>query len=228
MKRLDQNTLDAFICIGQYNTDNPLTPAIPRATTLFADLATVANTMELNGSSQATGFTGFRGGSQARRFAFAAVLTEMRAMNKIAFGLDPLDFPGLREEFRMPSSRSYQNTLAQARTFVTNATGKEAIFTDRGMPTGFLTAFTALVDAAEASVHTRNTGRMNRAAATFAMTVARRRGHVVLRELDSIMRAALRDNPGLLAAWKTAKRIARRAPSEPVPAEGTSTPPSGT
>ena len=224
MNRLNQNLRDAFITIGQFNTDHPLNPLVPRATTLFTELASVADSMDVNGSLQATGITGFRAGSQERRFAFATLVTEMRALNKIARGLDQDEFPGIREEFRMPQSHSFANILAQAGAFVTNATGKETVFTERGMPAAFLTAFTTLVNAAQASVHTRNTGRIKRSAATVGTTIKGRRGLKLVRELDGIISVALRNDPAQLAAWRTAKRVVRRAPAEEASA-GAGTPP---
>ena len=135
----------------------------------------------------------------------------------------------------MPRSRSYANITAYGRAFATNAAAQEAIFTDHGMPAGFLAAFTAKVDAAEDAIGMRNSGLINRSGATAGIKAKGRRGVAILRELDAIMAAARRNDPVLLAAWKTARHIARpvkeKAPvgsgSGSGAGDGSTPPPSG-
>jgi hypothetical protein len=231
MNRLDNSIQDAVARSLQYNSDHPLVPAVARATTLFTELGGLKTGLEADMAIQATGFTGFRGGASERKQAYAELLGEMRLLNGIARGLDKAEFPALREQFRMPRSRTYANITAQGRAFATNAAPQEAIFTDRGLPAGFLAAFTAKVDAAEDAIAARSTGLLNRAGATAGIKAKGRRGVAILRELDSIMAAALRNDPVLLGAWKVARRIARRGPaSEGTPAgsgTGSTPPPSG-
>ena len=228
MNRLNLNRHDSYVRIGQYDEENPLTPPVPRATELLTELRAVATGMAADCGLQDTGLMGLRGGSDERQQAFTELLAEMKVMNIIARGLDRAAFPGIAEQFRMPRSRSFGNIVARGRAFATNATGKEAIFTDRGLATGFLTAFTAKVTAAEAAVENRNVGLLNRAGATAAATAKGRRGLAIVRELDAIMVVALRGNPGQLAAWRSAKRVARRARDEqetPAGSGGGTTPP---
>ena len=225
MNRLDQTQMDAFGRSLRYNEDHPLLPAVALATTLFTELGGIVTGINADLALQATAFTGFRGGSDERKQAFFDLLGEMRVMNRIAFGLDRAAFPAVREQFRMPRSRSYAQITAQARAFATNATPQEAVFTDHGLPTGFLAAFTAKVDAAEDAIAMRDTGVINRSGATAGIKAKGRRGVKILRQLDSIMAAARRNDPVLLAAWKTARRIARPTKGE-APADSTP-PPSG-
>ena len=230
MNRLNLDRYDSYIRIGQHDEENPLTPAIPRATELITELRTVATGMAADSGLQDAGLTGLRGGSDERQQAFAILLGEMKAMNVIARGLDRALFPGVAEQFRMPRSRSFGNIAARGQAFLANATGKEAIFTDRGLATGFLTAFAAKVTAAEAAVGTRNVGLLVRASGTAGATAKGRRGLAIVRELDAIMTVALRNNAGLLAACRTAKRVARRSRGGETPADsgsgsGTTPPP---
>jgi hypothetical protein len=232
MKRLDQNRQDAFARALQYNTDHALAPAVPRATALFTELGGIKTGMLADAATQATGFTAFRGGTDERGEAFDGLLDEMRVLNRIARGLNKTEFPELREQFRMPRSRSFAGITAQARAFATNAAAQEAVFTDRGLPAGFVAAFTTKVDAAEEAVEARNTGLINRAGATAGLKAKGRRGVEILRELDGIMGVALRNNPVLFGAWKVARRIASpaRAAAEPPAAGGgggSTPPPSG-
>jgi hypothetical protein len=232
MTRLDNSIKDAVARALQYNTGHALVPAVTRATTLFTELDGIKTGIEADMAAQATGFTGFRGGAGERKQAYLELLAEMRVMNRIALGLDKAAFPAMREQFRMPRSRTYANITAQGRAFATNAAGQEAIFTDRGLPAGFLAAFSTKVDAAEDAINARNTGLLNRAGATAGIKAKGRRAVAILRELDSIMAVALRNDPVLLGAWKVARRIARRAPATPeeTPAGGgggSTPPPSG-
>jgi hypothetical protein len=113
----------------------------------------------------------------------------------------------------MPRSRSFANVAAQARAFVANAAGREAVFTDRGLPAAFFTALAAKVTAAEAAAGNRHMGLINRAGANGALRAKSRRGIAIARELDGIISAATRNDPERLAAWRVAKRVARRAPA---------------
>ncbi len=233
MNRLDQTQVDAFGRSLRYNEDHPLLPAVALATTLFTELGGIVTGINADLALQATAFTGFRGGSDERKQAFADLVGDMRVMNRIALGLNPVAFPAVKEQFRMPRSRSYANITAQARAFATNATAQEALFTDHGMPAGFLAAFTAKVDAAEDAIATRDSGLINRSGATAGIKAKGRRGVAILRQLDSIITAARRNDPVLLAAWKTARRIARPT-REKAPADdgsgsgsGSTPPPSG-
>ena len=219
MTRLDQYQLDAFGRSLRYNEDHPLLPAVTLATTLFTELDGIVTGINADMALQATAFTGFRGGADERKQAFFGLLDEMRVMNRIASGLDRAAFPTVRELFRMPRSRSYANITAQARAFATNAVPQEVIFTDHGLPAGFLAAFTAKVDAAEDAIGMRDSGLINRSGATAGIKAKGRRGVAILRQLDSIMNAARRSDPVLLAAWKTARHIARPAKGE-APADG--------
>ena len=227
MNRLNLDRYDSYVRIGQHDEENPLNPPVPRATELLTELRTVATGMAAESGLQDTGLTGLRGGTDERQQAFAELLAEMKVMNIIARGLDRAAFPGIMEQFRMPRSRSFGNIVARGQAFVANATGKEAIFTDRGLATGFLTAFTAKVTAAEAAAENRNVGLLNRAGATAAATAKGRRGLAIVRELDAIMTVALRNSPGLLASWRAAKRVTRRnRDAEETPAgSGTGTTP---
>jgi hypothetical protein len=230
MKRLDYSRQDAFARALQYNTDHAPTPAVARATALFTELGGIKTGMLADAAAQATGFTAFRGGADGREEAFVVLHDEMGVLNWIARGLSKTEFPELREQFRMPRSHSFAAITAQARAFATNATAQEAVFTDRGLPAGFVAAFTAKVDAAEAAVESRNTGLINRAGATAGLKAKGRRGVEILRELDGIMKVALRSNPVLLGAWKVARRIARPAPAAeetPAGSGGSTPPPSG-
>jgi hypothetical protein len=230
MQSLDKNRFDAFERILQHSEDHPLATPIARATALVTELRGVVTGMRGDDGNEAIGKTGFRGGAAARRELFAAVYGDMQVVNKIARGLSRADFPAVAEEFRMPRSRKFASVASQARAFVANAAAREAIFTDRGVPPAFFTALTAKVDAAEAAVGPRATGLINRAGANAGLRAKSRRGIAIVRELDGIITAATRTDPVLLAAWKTAKRVARRAPAMEPEGSGTgsgSTPPVG-
>ena len=225
MNRLDQYQLDAFGRSLRYDEDHPLLPAVTLATTLFTELGGIVTGINADLALQATAFTGFRGGADERKQAFFQLLGEMRVMNRIALGLDQTAFPAVREQFRMPRSRSYASITAYGRAFATNAAAQEAIFTDHGLTAGFLTAFTAKVNAAEDAIAMRDSGLINRSGATAGIKAKGRRGVAILRQLDAIMNVAQRNDPALLAAWKTARHIARPAREE-APA-GSTPPPSG-
>ena len=217
MDKLNQRCLHSFESVGQHDEDNPLTPAIPRATTLFAELKGIATAMHAQGGDQSAGNSLFRGGADERRIAFKALYAEIRPMNMIAVSLDPEEFPGIYALFRLPRSRSYENILNAALAFAENAAGKEAIFTDRGLPTGFRTALVTKIAAITGVGANRASGLNGRAGATAGLAAKRRRGLAIVRELNGIMKVVYRDNPTLLASWRAAKRVPRTAPAQRSP-----------
>jgi len=221
MNNLNQRIYAAFDCSVQYSIDNPLATPIARATALFAELATAKTAMLAHSGAQATGSTTFHGGVDERQLLLTELLDDMRAIAKIARGLDKAAFPTIREEFRLPNSYGVARVLATARAFVAHATAQVALFTERGLPATFVTDLNNRITAVEASAQGRNTGLLSQVGGTAGIDVAARRGLAALRELDGIMSAALKDNEVLLAAWNVAKHIERRNPAptpEPAPA----------
>jgi hypothetical protein len=191
-------------------------------TVLLATVSTSLAAMRNWVAGQLNGQGGYREGAAERRGLKNEIYATLRDMREIAKGLELAGNVGVSEQFRLPARLSYALVLATARSFVTNATPMEAVFTGRGMPATFLADLTAKITAFDTATGGKHDG------STAALRAAGDAGLEAVQQLRTIMRVHLRSSPELLPAWTSASRIARSAPSEPE--EGTTpapTPPSG-
>jgi hypothetical protein len=215
-------TLDSVI---EFGDNHPLTQPIARVTVLYGLIAGSATTMRTLGSTQVEGRSGVRGAVAETVILKEELLSDMRAINKIARALPRVDFPGVREQFRMPQGGSYVNLAATGRAFVLNATPLSQVFIDRGRPATFVEDLTAAVTAFEAARVRRQEGRHGQVASTAALEIAGRKGVAYMRELDSILSPIYEPDPLVFAAWKTAIRIERAPQTAPPPATASPTAP---
>jgi hypothetical protein len=206
--------LDGVIEFGQ---NHPLTTPIARATTLYGLIAGSATTVRTLGSTQVEGRTGVSSAVAESAILSEALLDDMRAINKIARALPVAEFPGVREQFRMPRGGSYAVLANTARAFVLNATPMSQVFIDRGRPATFVDDLTAAVTAFEAARVRKQEGRQGQVSSTAALEIAARQGVAYMRELDAILSPIYEPDPLVFAAWKTAIRIERSPEPEPEP-----------
>ena len=95
----------------QYFKDHTLPKPIGRVASLRAELEGVLARVRLAGGSQDAGHSGYRSGAAVRRHFLDALLLEMRDMNVLARALDPLEFAGVSELFRMPRSQAVRASV---------------------------------------------------------------------------------------------------------------------
>jgi hypothetical protein len=221
MDNLSNRRLVTFDSVIEFGENHPLTPAIARVTVLYGSITTTATTMRTLGSTQVEGRSGVRSAVAETIILKAELLSDMRAINKIARALPVADFPGVRQQFRMPQGGSYANLAATARGFVLNATPLSQVFVDRGRPATFLEDLTAAVTAFEAARARRQEGRHGQVGSTAALEIAGRNGVAYMRELDAILSPIYEPDPLVFGAWKAATRIERspqaETPTAPAP-----------
>jgi hypothetical protein len=215
-------TLDSVI---EFGDNHPLTQPIARVTVLYGLIAGSATTMRTLGSTQVEGRSGVLSAVAETVILKEELLVDMRAINKIARALPVVDFPGVREQFRMPRNGSYAALANTARAFVLNATPLSQVFIDRGRPATFLDDLTAAVTAFEAARTRKQEGRHGQISSTAALEIAGRKGVAYMRELDAILSPIYEPDPLVFAAWKAAIRIERSPETE---AQSATTPPAAT
>ena len=98
------------------------------------------------------------------------------------------------------------------------------MFVANGRPETFVDDLVAAAGAVPASIDARGKSITTKAAARNGLKATATRAHAVLRFLDAQVKSAAADDPKLLAAWKSAKRIGQ---GKVVPIEAT-IPPSTT
>ncbi len=220
MEQQIQNKLVAFDDIVIWGADHPVTPPIPRVEALMTQMSAVAIAIRANGANQVGGNTLFRSGITTRRQAADALLVQMRSINQIARGLPRLQFPGVRDLFRMPKSNGYAALTTTAQSFIDHVGPIKATFVERGLPADFDEQLGEALAAVGTANTTRASGKTEQVGGTAGLEAKAREGMLVLRELDSILSQKYLNDPVLLAAWKSACHVERDPVYEAPPGGG--------
>jgi hypothetical protein len=123
------------------------------------------------------------------------------------------DAPGIEKALRMPAHNlNPLRLIAEANAMRSAATPYEAQFVEAGRPADFLAQLDAATEAVRQSIlgKARNLGQQVGARAGLAKEI--KRGRRAVDVLETIVKAAFRDDPNILAEWRSAKRI-RALPS---------------
>jgi hypothetical protein len=209
MENLIVRRRDAFDRVVDFGADHPLTTPIAAVTTLLTELDNIVTALGAYADDQDIGRGEFRAGTAYRRMVADQLRTQMRPINRIARALKPAQYPGVREQFRMPVGGSYPKLIARAEAFVSAIAPIKQAFVDRGMPADFDTALGAKKAELVAATGLKNQGHATQMSGTAGLLSKSREGVDILQELDAILSYQYRNDPALLAAWKGACRIER-------------------
>jgi hypothetical protein len=191
--------------------------------TLITELQTTITTLDELGGNQVTG-RGERGAGVASRQQTAAELrAALREIAKVAKSLNPVQYPGVAEQFNAPQSNGYAALLNAARATVDGLVPPiRTVFVDRlGQP--FLDRLPVLLTQFESNTDIKHAGRDEMVASTAALEFVSQRGMAIVRELDPIVTVVLKNKPALLVAWASVSRVERR--TNPTPPTATTTTP---
>ena len=214
--------LDMLKCISRFILDNPITPAIPRATAATAEVNSTITALETAAQLQVGGFGEAEGGVDLRKTTSRDLRAFLADVNRTARTLEP-EHPGISPTFRLPRSGSYPALVATAQNIIEAATPLSEDFVEAGMETTFLTDLGALLTAFQNATGRKNGGKINRALGTATLKVKARLGVLAAKRLDACVRNHFRGQPEMIAAWKVARKIARapvRTPGDEPPSEG--------
>jgi hypothetical protein len=139
------------------------------------------------------------------------------------------DVPGFKA-LQVPKVGVKAAVLVQDATAMAEAARPyQEVFVGNGRPENFVDALLAAAGAVRASIDARGKTITNKASARDGLKATATRAHLVLRFLDAQVKSAVGDDPKILAAWKSAKRIGK---GKVVPIEATipasTTPPAPT
>lgn len=118
------------------------------------------------------------------------------------------DVPGIENALRLPPDNlSTMKLVAEANSMRETAAKFEPLFVESGRPEDFLKQLDAAIEELRQSVlgRARNVGQHVGAKAGIAKEIKRGRKTVEL--LDTVVRAAFRQSPDVLAKWRIARRI---------------------
>jgi len=221
---------DMLTRVAQYVLDHAITPAIPRATALFAEVNTLKTAFAAYDGTQAVGKGGYRAGATERAELAKDLRTFLADMAATARGLERAH-PGMADQFRMGrATDSHTKLVATGRAFVTAATEAtvKPLFTERAFAADFDVTLTGKIDALETALGRTATGKQTWKEGTERMKTLSRQVTDVMKELRALMVKHLREtDPSLLAVWKAAARCYAQPVTMPAEGEGTGTGGSG-
>jgi hypothetical protein len=220
MQNLIIRHLDAFDRVVEFGANHPLTTPIAAVTTLYTGVGNVATAIRGHQGDQESGRGEFLGGSSTRALMAERLLKQMRPINRIARSLNREQYPGVREKFFMPRLGGFEGIIGRAEAFIDAIAPIKSAFTDRGMPATFDAELEAAKDALVAAAGDKNAGLATQVGGTAGFLVKSREGLLLMRELDAILSHQYRDNPVLLAAWKSACHVERDPESEKTAGSG--------
>jgi hypothetical protein len=228
MKTYDEITKDMLERVLQYENDNPVAPAIPRATALFTQVGALNTAMENHAGTQLFGLGGYRAGATERRILVSDLRTTLLDIAATARGLESVH-PGITDQFRLGrQASSHQALLATAQAFLMalEPAAVKQLFTDRAFPADLDVQLTAKITAVAAAVGRKANGRQSQRLGTESLAAINRQVTATMRELRALMVRHLREtNPALLPVWQAAARRYRvpvastpstEPPTEPV------------
>lgn len=171
-----------------------------------------------------------RAATRQQVVARSALLQEhMAAIARIASAEIPAS-AGI-EKLQLPRKRlSTEQLVTYARGMGNAAQPFTSVFVASGLPLDFAAQLNKAADDVAATVTSRNNQTSALRSATTDLAARLRAARRVVRVLDVFVRRALKDQPGLVASWKQAKRV-RKLPVRPDttgPAAASGTPAIGT
>ena len=166
--------------------------------------------LETHVSAQTEGTFGSKGATQKHKSLRRALIRDhMIPIARIA-AADLPDTPELRP-LRLPMSGVSVQRLAAAAHGMADAAQKYAdTFTRATLPVDFAAQLSAAADAMIASIGDRTKSVLVRRGATEGLKNTLAGGRRIVRVLDALVRSRLQDQPSLLAAWESAKRVTQR------------------
>lgn len=195
-----------FKTLKQFLNDNVITPANARATAAEAQLDTSITALE-SAAAQQTGGNGQAGsGVAARRIKARELREQLKQVNLTAREMEE-DIPGVSEKFQLPRSQAYVALKATAQSVITEATPLSADFVSYGLPATFLTDLTGLLTEFEGATGQKFGGVNKRKTGTASLEVKAALGIAAAKRLNACVRNHFRDQPEIIEAWATARRI---------------------
>jgi hypothetical protein len=221
MDDLEKNQLATLTRVRDFGAQHPtLFPAAQFAGQLMTTIGAVANELSTHATAQAASASTARQGATSKAAARTALRDDLEAINRTAHVM-AFETTGLDDKFRMPRGGD-QDLLIAARAFAVDATPIRSEFLRYGLSQDFLDFLNSDIAAFEQATSERNQSVERSAASSAAIDDVMERGMKALKQLDRLLRDALRDDIETLTAWMTAshvERLPRRRKQQPVSPE---------
>jgi len=209
MNDQEKRTLDTFKRVRDFDAANErLFAAGTLARVMFYLISGVIDELEGHASAEAAGRGAARQSTASKAVARVVIGEDLGILRRTARTMSSVA-PGLEDQFRLPQKYDDQELLTAARAALNAAEPHKAEFLRREVPERLFQELAANIASFEAALTGQNTGREDSITAGASIDGAIERGMDALRQLDAIVRNKLHDNPALLVAWLSAKRIER-------------------
>ncbi|MBV8858608.1 MAG: hypothetical protein JOZ02_16865 [Acidobacteria bacterium] len=205
----EKRTLDMFKRVRDLDAahDN-LFPAGTLGRDLFDTIGGVINDLDGFASAESEGEGTARQGTISKATAKAAINEDLGIFRRTARSMSGV-IPGIEEKFPLPYKLDGQELVAAARAALAVAVEHKAEFIRREVQERVYQDLETNLAAYEAALTSQNTGKGARQEAGVSIDAAIDLGMDTLHQLDPIFRNKVHNNPALLAAWLSAKRIER-------------------
>ena len=121
------------------------------------------------------------------------------------------DVPEFHALTMPPSSATSAQLVARASAMANAAQSYAQVFMDVGLPEGFVADLNSTAGEVAKSIDERKQHAGKRAGATAGIRAEEKRGRSMLRLVDALILPRLGSNDALIAEWKSAKRVSRKA-----------------
>ncbi len=209
MNDQEKRTLDMFRRSRDFDAAHAqLFVAGTLARELFDEFKGVVDEVEGHAAAESTGRNTARQGTAGKAAARDGIIEALGILRRTARSM-AYRIPGIEEKFPVPHKQDGQELLTTARSALAAALPLKAEFLRREVPEHVFTDLENHIAAYAAAITGQNAGREERVTAAASIDAAIQHGLDLLRQLDPIVRNKLHNDPALLAAWLTAKRIER-------------------
>ncbi len=215
---------NALICIRGFRIQHPEAAAKAAAQAAFDAVDTAITEVGLLASDRLHGTNTFLSASAERQAARAELHDFISDLSRISKILPRTLYPDIAEQLKMGRLNAYQDLLSHARNAIVVITPMKQVFIDHGAPETVTEDIQKKIDALELAARRRNHGLGSQIAKNTSLRIAVRNAMDQVRILDGILRFTLRNQPGLLAEWKSTMRLRRLGKStQPTTNDETST-----
>jgi hypothetical protein len=222
MNDQEKRTLEMFKRVRDFDAANPgLFSDDSLGRELFDAIGRAVRALEAQAAAESAGRGTTRQGTTGKAVAREEILEGLRILRRTARSMS-VEIPGVEDKFRPPYKGDDQELLITARAALAEAESLRTQFLRREVPEQVFQELAADIAAFEASLTNQHTGKGASTTAAALIDAAIESGMDALRQLDAIVRNKLHNNPALLAAWLSAKRIERaprrnHTPTPPAP-----------
>ena len=183
-------------------------PAASVAGRLFTTIGAAVDEANVDGAAHVGAHNRTRAQSAAKAAAGDTLRRLMLALCRTARAMTP-DAPGIDLKMRMPQTRTDQELIAVAGAMVQQAAPYADHFVAHGLSSTFLADLAGAAGAFDTAIRERAAATGARAAAVAKATDAIANGFAAAKRLDAVMKNLLASDPGLLAAWNSARHVSK-------------------